>query len=832
MKVELFDFQKDTLSDLRTKLKIARKNASVSSPQAIAFSAPTGAGKTIIMTALFEDIFFGSHELDAQSDAVILWISDLPELNEQTRLKIEGKSDRIRVRQLVNIDASFDFERFEGGHIYFMNTQKLGSEKLLTRPGDGRQYTIWQTLTNTAQFTPDRFYVVIDEAHRGMGNGKAATIARTIMQRFLLGSPDDGLCLMPLVIGITATPTRFETLLSGTIHTVHKVFIKSEDVRESGLIKDRILIDHPLNSTQAEMTILAQAAGIWQNVERRWFEYCDTEDVPLVRPILVIQVEDGTDKTITKTDLNACLNTLESAIGRQFRDGEVTHTFHDVGELNVNGRKVLHIMASRIEEDPNISVVLFKMNLSTGWDCPRAEVMMSFRSAEDHTYIAQLLGRMVRTPLACRIESDSDLNDVYLFLPHYDSKTVESVIKDLKNVEDVPPTTIGTRREQVTLYRRDGLDELFNSMAKLVTYRVNAVRKQSALRRLMSLVRGLTFDRLDTDALDRIKGQVLEKISTEIRQLKDLGLFDDQAKRITGIDLKTIVVDYGSGKLEDNRDYTIEAVSVDIDRYFHQAGRLLGNGLEMDYWRSQEDREANEVKVEIVVLSHSLDAMKALENFAELEFNKLYEQYKRDIAGLKEIRRKHYERARLATSDPQYILWSLQKSIDFSRSTKAQEYDKHIYIEDDGKFRADLGTWEREVLETELKDSSFVGWLRNVDRKNWSFEIPYRYAGNIKPMFPDFIVIRKDTKGYLFDILEPHDPSLKDNFAKAVGLAEFAEKHWDLFQRIQLIRKKRGVDGLERYFRLDVGIEAIRKKILAVSDNITLDQIFEAEASV
>jgi len=144
MKVGLCDFQKDALADLRTKLQRARVVATVDSPQVVSFSAPTGAGKTIVMTALFEDIFSGEAGFDAQPDAVILWISDMPELNEQTRLKIEGKSDRIRVRQLVTIDASFDAnaERLEGGHIYFMNTQKLGSEKLLTRTGDGRQHSI------------------------------------------------------------------------------------------------------------------------------------------------------------------------------------------------------------------------------------------------------------------------------------------------------------------------------------------------------------------------------------------------------------------------------------------------------------------------------------------------------------------------------------------------------------------------------------------------------------------------------------------------------------------------------------------------------------------
>lgn len=54
---------------------------------------------------------------------------------------------------------------------------------------------------------------------------------------------------------------------------------------------------------------------------------------------------------------------------------------------------------------------------------PRAEVMMSFRRAEYYTYIAQLLGRMVRTPLARRIELTYPLsNHVHLFLPYFDTR--------------------------------------------------------------------------------------------------------------------------------------------------------------------------------------------------------------------------------------------------------------------------------------------------------------------------------------------------------------------------------------------------------------------------
>jgi type III restriction enzyme len=832
MKVRLFDFQKDALAELRSKLSEARDYASVNNPKAISFCAPTGAGKTIVMTALFENIFFGEAGFEAQPDAAILWISDMPELNEQTRLKIESKSNRIRVRQLVNIDASFDAERLEGGHIYFMNTQKLGSEKKLTRTSDGRMYTVWQTLTNTAQTMPDRFYVVIDEAHRGMRGSRAAATAQTILQRFLLGSPADGLCRMPLVIGISATPRRFEELLlSDTTRTVYKVYIKAEDVRESGLLKDRILIHHPDSASQAEMTLLAEAANRWQAMEKRWSVYCQNQDEAVVWPILVVQVEDGTDKTLTRTNLSTGLATLESVIGRRLREGEVVHTFNESGDLDVDGRRVRHIEASRIEEDRSIGVVLFKMSLSTVWDCPRAEIMMSFRRAQDHTYIAQLLGRMVRTPLARRVEADAALNDVHLFLPHYDEKTVQAVIDDLKNVEDVPPSKTGTSRELVTLYRRKGMEDVFQALGNLVTYRVNAVRKQSALRRLMGLGRGLTQDRIDADAQRSVTTQVVEKMTAEIQRLRNTGVLGERAKQITGIDLKTIAVAHGTGAIEDQDEHSIEAASADIERRFQQAGQLLGNGLHMDYWRSQDSRDADEVKVEAVVLTQDHEAMRRLETFAEGKFDALYANHK-EIGRLKEQRRKHYERLRLATNLPQDIPWRLPESIDFRRPANAPEYDKHLFLEDDGKFRADLGTWEQEVLQEELADPSVIGWLRNVDRKPWSLEIPYRDSGSIKPMFPDLIVVRKDTRGFQFDILEPHNPAFNDNAAKVVGLAEFAEEHWRLFDRIQLIRKKRGADGLDRYFRLDVGNGAVRRKVLAVTTNSQLDQVFDDEAVV
>jgi type III restriction enzyme len=832
MKVGLFDFQEDALADLRVKVSAARLLASDDNPQAISFSAPTGSGKTIMMTALFENILFGEVGFPSQPDAVFLWVSDMPELNEQTRLKIEGKSDRIRTRQLVNIDSTFDKECLEGGQIYFINTQKLGEDKLLTKQGDGRNSSIWETLTNTARAARDRFYVIIDEAHRGMREGRGEEKAKTIMQRFIKGSEEHGLVRMPLVIGMSATPRRFEELLAGTTHTVHKVYVPTEKVQKSGLLKDRILIHFPEETAGTEMSLVAEAAKRWKKLQSGWKEYCRLEGEQRVRPILVIQVEDGTEGKLTKTALGTTLATIESTIGGRLKEGEVAHTFNDSGDLDIDGRRVRKIEASRIEEDGKVGVVLFKMSLSTGWDCPRAEVMMSFRRAQDHTYIAQLLGRMVRTPLARRVERDAALNDVHLLLPHFDQAAVEAVIEDLKNVEDVPPVEKGTTRELVTLTRSEGLEDLFAAMDKLITYRVDAFRKQSALRRVIGLARALTHDCIDESALDSVKGTLIGQMAAEIIRLRAAGNYDEEANKIIGIALKTTTLQRATGIAETSDPYLVDTAIIDIDRQFDQAGRLFGNGLQMDYWRANADRDSVDVKVETIVLSQDQGCMRNLENLAEGEFDRLYELHRRDISNRKEARRNHYEKLRLATATPKDIQWHLQETIDFRRTPKAPPFDRHIYVEDDGRFRADLGTWEREVIAEELKDEKVVGWLRNVDRKQWSLEIPYRDGGIIKPMFPDIVVIRKDKKGFVFDILEPHDPSLKDNCVKSVGLAEFAEKHGHLFSRIQMIRKQRGPTGGDKFFRLDLNKITVRRQVLAIgNDNSRLDAIFKNDAT-
>ena len=117
MKVDLISFQEKAVKELRLDIAEAlgtyqRRNKT----QVVSLQAPTGAGKTIIAAALIETIYFGTTLADGttyteQPEAIFVWLSDSPELNEQSKAKIELKTSKLRFGQCITIsEDSFDMD--------------------------------------------------------------------------------------------------------------------------------------------------------------------------------------------------------------------------------------------------------------------------------------------------------------------------------------------------------------------------------------------------------------------------------------------------------------------------------------------------------------------------------------------------------------------------------------------------------------------------------------------------------------------------------------------------------------------------------------------------
>lgn len=923
MKVELFPFQKRALADIRMKTAEAMGSYHrTHAPQVVSFTAPTGAGKTIIMSALMESILYGDESYAEQQDAIIVWLSDSPQLNEQSKLKIDSKADKIRLSQCVTIsEASFDREVFEDGHIYFLNTQKLSVSSKLTKNGDGRSYTIWETLANTARDKSDRLYFIIDEAHRGM-QGREASKASTIMQKFIKGSASDGIPPMPVVIGMSATTQRFNALVEGTSSTIHKSIVTSDEVRVSGLLKDRIVITYPEESSvNKDMAILQAAADDWKEKWEHWTQYCFEQHYAYVNPVLIIQVRNGSGSKLTDTNLDDCLAKIEERTGFKFEAGQVVHTFGGTNaSIQVNGLEVRYEEPSRIVDDRNIRMVFFKENLSTGWDCPRAETMMSFKHASDATYIAQLLGRMVRTPMQMHIKVDDVLNDVHLYLPYFDEATVKDVVEALQSTEggDIPtdiygeplsdrkfetltvkmkkksgdkfpgqmtldvfanritespalyevntdaarsgsPTSgiqvipvqqnfqpaggmVTTAESNPVLAQEETPDDLFDreavmkfiNDAGLLSYNVRALRINDYLKSLFRMAHLLSMSRLHREAIREVQNKIVQMIRDYVDDLKAKGKYDELVQEVKQFKLATQIFD-AFGETVDN--YSVHDIftttDTDIERQFQMADTKLGReGIGMAYGNKYMDMEdLTAFKVDVILFVADEDCMNKLHKYAESRFHNLNDDYRRYIATIdSEKIRRDYDSI---VSDGDVVSkhnFRLPETIQVPHETGGKEYRDHLFVSDTtGVATMKLNTWEAGVIAEEEKRSDFVCWIRNPSRASWALCIPYEIDGEIKPTYPDFIVVREDkVLGYVIDILEPHNPDFKDNLGKAKGFAEYAKQNPGV-GRIQLLRLSKDASGKDRFKRLDMYRTAIRDKVLGAVNNDELDHIFDTD---
>lgn len=791
MKLELKPFQENAAREIIYELDEARISVAKGKLQAVILSAPTGSGKTITLAQVIDLTFGGGDGIPARPQTTFLWLSDSPELNVQSGNKLLGACDFLPYYKMVRIESDvFDDDYLQQGYLYFINTQLLGKDKLLTKdPGDRRKFTFWQTINNTIARARQDFVLIIDEAHRGAtANDKNRT---TIMQKFIVGSESDGLSPIPLVLGMSATPQRFTTLLGNTNRTQRPVNIPADDVRSSGLLKDWIVVRHPKTAVAGDLTLLESATKSWKHFTGLWEEYCVQEkEKDIVRPILVVQIEDGSGNTLTRTPLDDVVRVIERHSG-PLGINEIVHCLQDQTDLEAGGRIIRKLEASRIQESQDVKVVIFKTALSTGWDCPRAEVMMSFRRAQDQTSIAQLVGRMIRTPLARRIGSNEALDTVELYLPHYDAEALEAVLERLRNPDgqDGVPTRVETSVE--TYDRNSAMEKVFALLGKLPTYSVDRVPRMRDVKRALRLAGMLVHEGVDINADEEVRDALVKKLKGLRDQCAAERLDWDLLIREGGeIDVDVSKIATGGMQVAGKTSIRVSLVEENIDQLFDEAGRILasGEGLHRTYWKRYHDRGyPNQAKLELFAVLNQPETLLEMERLSKQLFDAMWNKHKATIQQLSASTRKRFQSLIQAAGEAALQVWELPKQI--VEKKEGDVWEKHLYCTASGGFSAKLNGWEKELLEQEMKKEGFVAWLRNLPRREWALCIPYELAGK-KPFYPDFIIVRKSGRGLIVNIIEPHDDSRTDTWAKAKGLAEFADKHGMDFGQLVIARKK------------------------------------------
>ena len=827
MKFTLHPYQDEAVIDVLDRLKKARKRWHEDRDRhAFSLTAATGAGKTVMAAAVFEALLHGDdrYEFDRDPGAVVIWFSDDPSLNEQTRFRLEQSSDRLR-EHLVVVENTFNRAKFDAGKIYFLNTQKLGKKSLLVRGFDDegifpemrpdlRSHTIWDTIRNTIEDPVLTLYMVLDEAHRGMG--KENDEKSTIVKRLING--EKGVPGIPIVWGISATVERFNKAMDGAQgrNTLSPVTVDPARVQDSGLLKDTIVLDIPDEAGDFDTVLVRRAADKLRESTTEWEAYAaQQENSETVLPLMVLQVPN----TPNSNDIGRTLET----IFQQWPDLPETSVAHVFGEHTTQtfGQySVPYIQPQRVQDDTWVRVLIAKDAISTGWDCPRAEVMVSFRPAKDQTYIAQLLGRMVRTPLARRIPGNDKLNSVNCLLPKFDKRTVEAVVKALREGGGEAPPTGRILINPVEMKPNPYVPERAWKKFVSLPSQTRPQRGAKPAIRLTSLAHELASDGLLPGAGGKAHAAMHKVLDDFIAERERV--FKAKRASVMTVEGRTIIAHMQTGMLQDGF-FQADADDAVIGDAFRRTARIISPDIARTYTmkRAKHKPEADEdFDAALIEAQEDVAALHQMENLQILfdgEAKKLSDEwlieYREQIKQLPDDRQEAYRQIVALSTEPQDV--ELVRPMSRFEPTKAREqdgvemdistYKHHLLCDEQGLYPAELGTWEEPVLKAEMEREGFMFWYRNPDRPSQdSLGISYIEGDDTKIVRPDFIFFAEQRGEVVADIIDPHGFHLADALPKLQGMARYAESHSQIFRRIEAVADTGGKLRVLNLTRADV----------------------------
>lgn len=847
MKFTLKDYQEDAVDDVLNQLERARTAWQRDGEEtSLALTAPTGAGKTVMAAAVIEALFYGNEKFDVEPDdgAVVLWFSDDPNLNDQTRRRLMDASEKFTSSDLVAIEPPFAQPKLEPGKVYFLNTQKLSKTSKLTRghvenegeleivqragTPDMQGYTIWETIANTIRDDERTLYMVLDEAHRGF-NTKTSRDKNTLVRRLVQGHA--GYPGVPIVWGVSATIQHFQDAMAQADaakvgerrrRALPSVMVDPSRVQESGLVKDVVSLTIPNEAGNFDTSLVKLAAERVVESAKRWAEYAKTQGLTeTVTPLLVLQ----TPNTPEPDDIGRALDVIGEVMP-ELHSGNVAHVFGDHKRQFFGRWEAEWIEPQRVQEESRIRVLVAKDAISTGWDCPRAEVMVSFRPAKDNTHITQLLGRMVRSPLARRVPGDEALNAVECILPFFDRTTAGKVVRYLTGqLEEMPGS--GTSKKVLV----DGRelrpnpaipDSVWKKWDSLPTQTLPK-RGARPVKRLVALAQVLARDGVLPGALaeaEREMHSVLDGYATRYRNL-----LDEQIDEVLRVDVQEIRGTSTSNKLT-YREFSMRADDRAIRSAFENAKKAFGADIAQTYVNhlagedDGDDDGLRDAYVKAAALATVREVREKVDQEATALVNQWFKRHRVAIKALPDVRQQDYEDIRAMTTDPQRGELGRPRSRmeDFKvvdeneQVSDAVLVDRHLMSDEHGFFPlSSLNEWEQKVVAAELKRDTTVAWYRNPVRSAVdSLGVAYRDPqGNWRTMYPDFVFFEEVQGELKASIIDPHGHHLDDAVIKLKALAEFAETFGDEFHRIEAVAQVGNAMKV-----LDMTIPAVRDGVL------------------
>lgn len=420
--IELKDFQKTTVDQLSLTFLDLWRTGDYKIP--LVFKAPTGSGKTIMMAEFLRclDDNYQFHE-----DKAYLWISfggDDSYLQSKNKLyHYFNEGTDMNLKDVNNLSEG----KLYKNNIIFINWSKIkGTDKESKKlrksggVGYGGEAVFDEFIKKTRK--ERELVLIIDEAHTETDTQLANEVIDLINPR--------------IILKVTATPKNLPSISDVTQKKAGFVEVLETEVIRSGLIKDRLIIQTEEDIKNLGLKKLSEDEVMLELAYKKRLELKKYyEELKLdINPLVLIQLPSDFKE---KEEVQANQKDLVLSYLKQkgVKDQEIAIW------LSSEKKNREHI-----EKNNNpINFLIFKVAPATGWDCPRADVLVMFREISSPTFHTQILGRIKRMPQGHHYEKE-ELNKAYIYTNYN-----KSHIRDIKTVENQnkPPIYYTKLRDEI-----------------------------------------------------------------------------------------------------------------------------------------------------------------------------------------------------------------------------------------------------------------------------------------------------------------------------------------------------------------------------------------------
>lgn len=682
--------------------------------------APTGSGKTFIIAKLIDQYLEDSY-LNNKPTTFIFIAPSTGKLDHQGYEKISKylKNDWVKgynteyigtSNEKINKSYLKNIDYFKENTVYFFGWQLFKKNTKITEINSERN-NIYRVINNT-KLKGINIVLIIDEAHREVQSKKEDENEKQMIIKEL--NPFK-------IIKVSATLKQKDIEPDW--------IITYDDVIKEAAIKKMIdisSVDTSLkNYDQMDETaqLILSAINKQKEVKEAYFK--NKIDI---KPLIVIQIPDNVNVDGISTE-KELLKKIDELLSKYNYEKGINYALW-LDKLKTNDKQEI------LDNNSPIDILIFKQAIATGWDIPRANILVRIRDSSNKSFNIQTLGRILRNP----------------FFKYYNNDLIDNAFvftKDEKYKEYIKQEDIVTESSDIKYVERSKKSQWSNLQLNKILIKTNYKENELINHIVKTIINNKEFlkffhydnsnnewtnakiqskDIIEPDANKFYKAIEKSKQSSLVQQQNNFNLFDLYIKFKTITKSNALI----HGVL-DQLAKSLKNINKKIKEFYLAC---------WDNWKwpiFNIDNKFYTLKEWIENIKN--DFLKNNKIQIEQEVFMLPEQYK------------------VTTNKYKIDKWdginSFKVSVVIDKLDSKQE--KKFYNE----------------LTHRFDDNNFIHVFRNGTNPKYDYYIEYMDDdAKVRKFFPDFIVVNENTKTcYIFeakDRIKSIDPNAKKKFNKFI----------------------------------------------------------------